>query len=120
VSAIGTPVHYEFRRVRGLVGLARRVRQRELWLSAEQPCVLPDLIVVECRHQTVPLGPHDNETKKKIRGRSIDPSTPLRILIPLDAHGPSWVKCFVDPAGAAAARARVTLIDPPVKTLRVR
>jgi hypothetical protein len=120
VPGIGTPVHYDFRHVPGMARLARRPRRRELWLTAEQPCVLPDLVVVECRHRTVPLDPHDNETVKKIRGRPMDPSAPLRIPIPLGAHGPSWVKCFIDPAGAAAARGRVTLISPPVKRLRVR
>jgi hypothetical protein len=120
VPAIGIPVHYDFRHVPGLASLARRVRRRELWLTAEQPCVLPDLVVVECRHRTVPLDPHYNETVKKIRGRPMDPSAPLRIPIPLGTHGPSWVKCFVDPAGPAAVRGRVTLIGPPVKRLRVR
>jgi hypothetical protein len=120
VPAIGKPVRYDLLPVRGLVGRARRVRQRELCLSAEQRCVLPDLIVVECRHPTVPLSPHDKETVTKIRGRAMDPGTPLRIPIPLAEHGPSWVKCFVDPAGPAAARGRVTLIDPPVKRLWVR
>ena len=40
--------------------LGRR-RRRQLEVSTEQPCVLPDLIVVECRHPAMPLIPHDGE-----------------------------------------------------------
>ena len=87
---------------------------------ATLPCVLPDLIVVECRHPSIPLAPHGGETVAKIAGRPMDPSTPLRVVVELGADGPSWIACFIDPAKPAAARGRVTLVGPPVGRLRVR
>jgi hypothetical protein len=118
VPAIGTPVHYDFLPVPGLLngfrGLVGRRRQRELRLRADLPCVLPDLLVVQCRHVPLPLAPHDDEVVAKIPGRPIDPNAPLREVITLDGDGPSWVVCFADPVKPAAARARVTLVPPPV------
>ena len=124
VPAIGTPVYYDLRPVPGLLSgflnLVGRRRQRELELRAELPCVLPDIIVVECRHPAMPLTPHDNEIVEKIPGRRMDPSTPFRKIIELGVDGPSWIACFLDPAKPAAARARVTLVDPPVGRRRVK
>ena len=81
---------------------------------------MPDIIVVECRHPAMPLTPHDNEIVEKIPGRSMDPSTTFRKVIRLGMDGPSWIACFLDPAKAPAARARVTLVDPPVGRRRVK
>ena len=124
VPATGIPVNYDVRRVSGLLSgwlsLVRRRRQRELWVSATLPCVLPDLIVVECRHPSLPLAPHGGETVAKIAGRPMDPSTPLRVMVELGADGPSWIACFIDPAKPAAARGRVMLVNPPVGRMRVR
>ena len=120
VSAIGIPVRYEFRRVPGLLNLVRRWRRRELRLVTELPCVLPNLIVVECRHPTMPLVPHDDETVTKIPGGPMNPGTPLRVVVELGTDGPSWIACFVDPAEPAAGRDRVTLLGPPVGKQRVK
>jgi hypothetical protein len=130
VPAIGTPVHYDLRVVpdllNGLFSLVRGRRRRELRLSAELPCVLPDLIVVECRHPAMPLAPHPgDEIVARIAGRPMDPSTPVRTVVELGQHRPSWVACFVDPAKvdpakSAAGRGRVTLFGPPVGRQRVR
>ena len=120
VAAIGVPVHYDFRRVPGALSLLGRRRRRELWLSPELPCVLPDLLVVECRHTTVPLAPHGDETVAKIPGGPIDPRAPVRRVIELGARGPSWIACFIDPAAPAAVRDRVTLIGPPVGKQQVK
>lgn len=124
VPATGIPVNYDVRRVSGLLSgllsLVRRRRRRELWVSATLPCVLPDLIVVECRHPSIPLAPDGAETVAKIAGRPMDRSTPLRVMVELGADGPSWIACFIDPAKPAAARGRVTLVNPPVGRLRVR
>ena len=120
VSAIGILVRYSFRRVPGLLSLVRRRRRRELVLFTELPSVLPDLIVVECRHPAVPLSPHGGKTVAKIPSGPIDPSRPLRIVVELGAHGPSWIVCFIDPAQPAMSRNRVTLVGPPVGRLRVK
>ena len=119
MPATGAPVHYDFLPVPGLLsGVLSRVgrhRQRELRLLAELPCVLPDLVVVQCRHLTIPLSPHDNEEiVDRIPGGPIDPDTPLRKVIRPDGVGPSWIVCFPDPAKPAAARTQVTLYAPPV------
>lgn len=124
VSAVGKRVDYDFRRVpgllNGLLSLTRRRRQRELLLVPDQPCVLPDLIVVECRHPTVPLVPHGDETVMKITGCPLDPGTPLRVVVKLGPTGPSWIACFTDPAGPAAGCDRILLVGPPVRRQRVR
>jgi hypothetical protein len=120
VPSMGILVRYSFRRVPGLLGPVRRWRRRELVLSSERPCTLPDLIVVECRHPAVPLIPHDDTTVAKIPGGPMDPSEPLRKTVQLDPHGPSWIACFIDPAQPAVRRNRVTLIAPPVGQLRVK
>jgi hypothetical protein len=122
VPALGTPVRYDFRPVPGLLngvlGLVGRRRQRELQLSAEVPCLVPDLIVVECRHQVMPLALHGDDIVRRIPGRPIDPGAPYREVIKLDGDGPSWIACFPDPARPATARTQVTLFPPPVGRLR--
>ena len=120
VPAMGTPVHYDFLPAPGLLngflGLVLRRRQRELRLTAELPCVLPDLIVVQCRHPVVPQTPHDDkEIVTRIPGRPMDPSTPVREPIKLEGGGPSWISCFTDPARPTAARSQVTLFHPPAR-----
>lgn len=119
VPAMGTPVHYDFLPVpwvrSGLRNLVLRRRQRELRLAVELSCVLPDLVVVQCRHLAMPLEPHDNEIVARIAGRPMNPDTPLRELISPEGDGPSWISCFADPARPAAARAQVTLFPPPVR-----
>jgi hypothetical protein len=118
VPALGTPVRYDFRPVPGLLngflGLVGRRRQRELRLSADVPCVVPDLIVVESRQQVMPLTSHGHRIVLRIPGRPIDPGTPYRELITLDGDGPSWIVCFPDPARPPTARTQVTLFPPPV------
>jgi hypothetical protein len=120
VPAIGLPVPYRFRRVLGLWDALGRRRRRRLEVSAEQPCVLPDLIVVECRHPAMPLIPHDGEIVDQISGGPVDPGRPLRKMVDLSPRGPSWVVCFIDPVQPAVKRSQVTLENPPVKQLRVR
>ena len=51
----------------------------------------------------MPLVPHDGETVAKIPGRPIDPGKPLRKVVELGAHGPSWIVCFIDPDEPARA-----------------
>jgi hypothetical protein len=119
VPAAGTPVYYDFLPVPGVVngirGLAGRPRQLQLRLLAELPCVLPDLIVVRCRHPTQPLAPHhEGEIVQRIPGGPIDPGTPVRQVIPLEGGKPGWMACFADPAKTVAASAQVTLVPPPV------
>lgn len=120
VPAIGPLVPYRFRRVRGLRDALGRRRRRQLEVSTEQPCVLPDLIVVECRHPAMPLIPHDGEIVDQITGGPVDPSRPLRKMVELGSRGPSWIVCFIDPVQPAVKRSQVTLVRPPVKQLRVR
>jgi hypothetical protein len=124
VPATGIPVNYDVRRVPGLlsgfVSMLRRRRRRELRVSTILPCVLPDLIVVECRHASLPLVVHGGETLTRIPGRPMDASTPVRIVLELGPDRPSWIVCFIDPAKPAAARGRVTLFPPPVRRLQVR
>jgi len=124
VSATKVRVSYSFRRVPGRLGAvgARRQHQRqcELVLVCERPCTLPDLIVVECRHPVAPVMPHDDETVTEIPGGPFDPGQPLRRVVDLDPHGPSWVICFADPTQPAARRNQVTLVRPPVEQLRVK
>jgi hypothetical protein len=120
VPAIGVLVPYRFRRVLGPRDAVGRRRRRELVVSSERPCVLPDLIVVECRHPAMPLVPHDGEIVDQIPGGPVDPSRPLRKMVELGRHGPSWIVCFIDPVQPAVRRSRVTLDMPPVKQLRVR
>lgn len=124
VPAMGTPVYYDFRPApgfrNGFLRLVGRWRQRELRLSAELPCVLPDLIVVERRHSAIPLAPHDGIVVARLRGGPIGPNTPVRTTIKLGAHGPSWIACFIDPARPLGARSRVTLLGPPEARQRVK
>jgi hypothetical protein len=120
VPAIGILVPYRFRRVLGPRDAVGRRRRRELVVSSEQPCVVPDLIVVECRHPGIPLIPHDGEIVDQIPGGPVDPSRPLRKMVELGPHGPSWIVCFVDPVQSPMRRSQVTLDMPPVKQLRVR
>ena len=120
VPAIGLPVPYRFRRVPGLRDVLGRRRRRRLEVSSEQPCVLPDLIVVECRHPAMPLVPHDGEIVDQITGGPVDPGRPLRRMVELGPHGPTWIACFIDPVQPAVKRSQVTLVKPPVKQLRVR
>ena len=120
VPAIGVLVPYRFRRVLGPRDAVGTRRRRELVVSSERPCVLPDLIVVECRHPAMPLVPHDGEIVDQIPGGPVDPSRPLRKMVELGRHGPSWIVCFIDPVQPAVRRSRVTLDMPPVKQLRVR
>jgi hypothetical protein len=119
VPAIGVPVRYSFRRVPGPLGAIRR--QRELVLTSEQPCILPDLVVIECKRPGLPLTPHDDDDiVAKIPGRPIDPGEVLREVIRLSPRGPSWIGCFIDPAEPAVRRGLVTLVVPPERQLRVR
>jgi hypothetical protein len=124
VPAMGTPVYYDLRPSpgfrNGFLRLIGRRRQRELRLSAELSCVLPDLIVVERRHSAIPLTPHDGVVVARIPGGLIGPNTPVRTTIKLGAHGPSWIACFIDPAGPPGARSRVTLLGPPEARQRVK
>jgi hypothetical protein len=118
VPAIGPVVRYSFRRV-GLPSLVRGRRRREVVLSCELPCVLPDLVIVESAQSARPLGPDGGKIVKRIPSRSIDPSTPERVEFELDPHS-TWVACFIDPGQPPVIRNRVTLMDPPVEELRVR
>lgn len=120
VALIGTPVHYELRRVPSALNLLWRTRRRELRLVTELPCDLPDLVIVECWHPTVSLAPHDDETAGKIPRRPLDSSSPLRVVVEFGARGPSWAACFPDPAGPTASHSPVRLIAPPVGRQRVK
>ena len=118
VPALGTPVRYDFRPVpgwlNGFLGRVGRRRQRELQLSADVPCVVPDLIVIECRHRVMPLTADGYDIVLRIPGRPIDPDTPFREVITLEGAGPSWIACFPDPSRPPTARTQVTLLPPPV------
>ncbi len=56
----------------------------------------------------------------KITGKTIDPGTPLRVMVELGPARPSWIACFIDPAGPAAGCDRVLLVGPPVGRQRVK
>jgi hypothetical protein len=119
VPAIGVLVPYGFRRVFGWPGLGRR-RRREFVLTSPQPCVLPDLVIVEGQGPAMPLSPHDGEIVHNIPGGPIHPGRPVRTVVELRRSGPSWVVCFIDPAQPATRRTGVALAVPPVRQLRVR
>jgi hypothetical protein len=114
VRASAIPVRFEFRRVPGLLTGARGRRRRELVLVSEQPCTLPDLMVVECRHPVAPMAPHDDPIVEKIPGGPLEPGAPWRKVVELSPAGPSWVVCFVDPTQPTARRGGVTLVGPSV------
>lgn len=118
VPAMAARVRCDFLPAPGLLNgfrrLAGRRRRLQLQLLAELPCVLPDLVVVQCKHPAVPLAPHHyDEIVERITGRSLDPDTPVRVPIPLEGGERCWMACFVDPAKSAAARGRVALVPPP-------
>lgn len=112
VRASAIRVRFEVRRVPGLLTGARGGRRRELVLVSEQPCTLPDLIVVECRHPVAPTTPHNDPIVEKIPGGRLEPGAPWRKVVELSPEGPSWVVCFVDPTQPTARRGGVTLVGP--------
>jgi hypothetical protein len=121
VSAIGVPVSYSFRRVPGPLGTIRRWRRRELVLTSKRSCILPDLVVIECKRPGMPLTPHnDDDILAKIPGRPIESGQELREVVRLSPRGPSWIGCFIDPDEPTARRELVTLIVPPERQLRVK
>lgn len=100
VTSVGVPVSYRF--VERGVPFRRRTRVE---LSCEQPCSLPDLVVVQSPGRVAPLRPEQGTAVARVPAQRLDPGRPLSVDVAVRAaRGPYRLGCFVDDhAGAGAA-----------------
>ncbi|AEV89082.1 hypothetical protein ACWT_8073 [Actinoplanes sp. SE50] len=98
VAGGGVPVHYRF------VQAGTFRRRTRLELTAEQPCPLPDLVVVQSPGRIVPLRADQGTAVVRIPAQRLEPGHPVSVEVPVQsARGPYRLGCFVDdPAGGGS------------------
>ncbi|GIF08388.1 hypothetical protein [Actinoplanes siamensis] len=91
VAGGGVPVHYRF------VQAGTFRRRTLLELTAEQPCPLPDLVVVQSPGRVVPLRADQGTEVARIPAQRLEPGRPVSVEVPVrNARGPYRLGCFVD------------------------
>lgn len=91
VGGSGVPVRYRFVRT----GAFRRRTRVEL--SADEPCPLPDLVVVQSPGRVVPLRAEQGTPVARIPAQRLEPGRPISVEVPVhNPSGPYRLVCFVD------------------------
>jgi hypothetical protein len=92
VPGAGVPVRYRF--VEGGAPFRRRTR---IELSCEQPCPLPDLVVVRSPGRVAPRRPEQGTPVARVPAQRLEPGRPVTVDVDVrDARAPYRLGCFVD------------------------
>ena len=106
VSGAGVPVRYRF--------VERGVpfrRTTQIVLSCEQPCPLPELVVVQLPGRVAPLRPDQGTPVARVPAQRLEPGRPVAVTVPVQqARGPYRLGCFVDDRAAGSG---VVLMGTP-------
>jgi hypothetical protein len=106
VPAAGIPVRYLFVEK----GVPFR-RTTQIVLSCDQPCLLPDLVVVQLPGRVAPLRPDQGTAVARVPAQRLEPGRPVEVIVPiLPAKGPYRLGCFVDDRAAGSG---VVLMGTP-------
>ena len=98
-SAEEVTVHYRIRRRSGARRFARR--HYEMLVTAEQDCVLPDLVLVEGHKKDPPTEVGEGEIVGWSPSRQVVAGETVVIAVDLLGPGPSWLVCLVEHATVA-------------------
>ncbi|GLW30083.1 hypothetical protein [Actinoplanes regularis] len=91
VAGSGVPVNYRF------VQAGTFRRKTRLELTSDQPCPLPNLVVVQSPGRVVPLRPEQGTPVARIPAQRLEPGRPVSVEVPVQAtRGPYRLGCFVD------------------------
>lgn len=96
-----------------------RPRQRVIEVSAEQPVMLPALVVVRATGTYAPEEPAEGAELARIESQPIAPGQPVRVTVE-PPKGRGWLACFVDPGGPGGQGPDVLLFPPPTEEMRIR
>lgn len=92
VPGVGVPVRYQF--------VERGVpfrRTTQLVLSSDQPCPLPELVVVQIPGRVAPLRPDQGTPVGRIPAQRLEPGRPVVAKVePQPTRGPYRLGCFVE------------------------
>jgi hypothetical protein len=123
--AMGVPLRYSVVHRRWPFARRRRSKRHdarwhyEVLVTAEDACLLPDLVVIESRAEHRPAKVGGGQVVGRLRGRRVESGEVLPILVDLNTPGPSWLACFVDPA-TGQGRDDVVIEHPPESESRRR
>ena len=97
VAGSAVPVRYEF--------IERGVpfrRTTQIVLSCEQPCPLPELVVVQLPGRVAPLRPEQGTPVARVPAQRLEPGRPVAVTVPVQpSRGPYRLGCFVGDRTAA-------------------
>lgn len=116
LSAEGVPVRYQISRRPGTVPIA--TRHYQVLVSAEQDCVLPDLVVVESHRKAPPTGVRREEIVERVPSRRVVAGETVVIPVDPPGRGSSWLVCLVDDDSTVGDP--IVLLPPPTRELRRR
>jgi hypothetical protein len=94
-------------------------RQRLIEITAEQPAVLPALLVVRTTGPYAPDDPAEGEPVSRIEPQPVAPGHPVRVTVEAP-RGKGWLACFIDPCAPGADDQGVLLFPPPAEEMRIR
>jgi hypothetical protein len=94
-------------------------RQRVIEVTAEQPVMLPALVVVRATGTYAPEEPAEGTELARIEPQPIAPGQPVRVTIE-PPKGRGWLACFVDPGSSAGDSPDMLLFPPPTEEMRIR
>ncbi len=114
VPGRGITLNYRIHRVSRM-----HPRQRVVEVAAEQPAMLPPLVVVRATGPYAPDDPGEGEALARIERQPIQPGQPVRVTVELP-RGPAWLACFIDPGSSSADDRGALLFPPPAEEMRIR
>ena len=94
-------------------------RQRVIEVTAEQPLMLPALVVVRATGTYAPEQSAEGVELARIDSQPIAPDQPVRLTVE-PPKGRGWLACFVAPGAAAGHSQDVLLFPPPTEEMKIR
>ncbi len=103
-------------RYRWLKDGARRPGRRRLELTTDQPCELPELVVVLSAAAVPPDEPGDGLEVTRLPPASISPNVPLKVPVKVPWRATGFLACFT----VTSSDAGLLLLPPPPSEMRIR